>query len=45
MDSYLGVLDDREIFTVHNKGLVMLRHQSLPTQVKLYAVLGGGGGA
>ena len=43
MDSYLGVLDAQRNLYSAQQGLVMLRLSKLASQVKLYAVLGGGG--
>ena len=43
IDSYLSVLDAQRSFFAAQMGLVSLRLAKLANQVKLYAVLGGGG--
>ena len=43
IDSYLGVLDAQRSLFAAQQGLVFLRLAKLANQVRLYAVLGGGG--
>lgn len=43
LDNYLGVLDAQRSLYAAERGLVYLRLAKLGNQVKLYAVLGGGG--
>ncbi len=43
VDSYLGVLDAQRSLFAAQQGLVSLRLANLASQVRLYAVLGGGG--
>ncbi|MEN6424711.1 MAG: efflux transporter outer membrane subunit [Phycisphaerales bacterium] len=43
IDSYLGVLDAQRSLYAAQQGLVWLRLAKLANQVRLYAVLGGGG--
>lgn len=43
VDSYLAVLDSQRSLFAAQQGLVSLRMADLATQVRLYAVLGGGG--
>jgi multidrug efflux system outer membrane protein len=43
VDSYLGVLDAQRSLYGAQQGLVVLRFAKLANQVRLYAVLGGGG--
>ena len=43
IDSYLGVLDAQRAHFAAQQGLVSLRLAKLASQVRLYAVLGGGG--
>lgn len=43
IDSYLGVLDAQRALYAAQQGLVALRLAKVANQVKLYAVLGGGG--
>ncbi len=43
IDSYLGVLDARRSLYAAQQGLISLRLIKLVNQVRLYAVLGGGG--
>ena len=43
IDSYLGVLDAQRSHFAAQQGLVALRLAKLANQVRLYAVLGGGG--
>lgn len=43
IDSYLGVLDAQRSLFAAEQGLVALRLARLASQVRLYAVLGGGG--
>jgi len=43
IDSYLGVLDAQRSLYAARQGLVGLRFAKLANQVRLYAVLGGGG--
>jgi multidrug efflux system outer membrane protein len=43
IDSYLGVLDAQRSLYAARQGLVSLRLAKLASQVRLYAVLGGGG--
>ena len=45
LDSYLGVLDAHRSLYAAQQGLVALRLAKLANQVRLYAVLGGGGDA
>jgi multidrug efflux system outer membrane protein len=44
IDSYLGVLDAQRSLYAAQQGLVAVRLGKLANQVRLYAVLGGGGG-
>jgi multidrug efflux system outer membrane protein len=44
IDSYLGVLDAQRSLYAAEQGLVAVRLGKLANQVRLYAVLGGGGG-
>ena len=44
IDSYLGVLDAQRSLYAGQLGLIRLRLARLANQVRLYAVLGGGGG-
>ena len=43
IDSYLGVLDAQRSLYVQQQVLISLRLARLTNQVRLYAVLGGGG--
>ena len=43
IDSYLGVLDAQRSLYAAQQGLISLRLAKLANQVRLYAVLGGGG--
>jgi outer membrane protein, multidrug efflux system len=43
IDSYLNVLDAQRSLYAAQQGLVALRLTKLANQVRLYAVLGGGG--
>jgi multidrug efflux system outer membrane protein len=43
IDNYLSVLDAQRSLYVAEQGLVALRLAKLANQVRLYAVLGGGG--
>ena len=43
IDSYLGVLDAQRSLFAAQQGFVSLRLAKLANQVRLYAVLGGGG--
>jgi len=43
IDSYLGVLDAQRTLYAARQGLIALRLAKLANQVRLYAVLGGGG--
>lgn len=43
LDSYLAVLDAQRVLFAGRQGLVALRLAKIANQVKLYAVLGGGG--
>jgi multidrug efflux system outer membrane protein len=43
IDSYLGVLDAQRSLYATQRGLIALRLTRLANQVRLYAVLGGGG--
>jgi len=43
IDSYLSVLDAQRSLLAARQGLVSLRLARLANQVRLYAVLGGGG--
>ena len=43
IDSYLGVLDAQRSLYAAQQGLILLRLIKLVNQVRLYAVLGGGG--
>lgn len=45
IDSYLGVLDAQRSLYAAQQGLISLRLAELANQVRLYAVLGGGGNA
>jgi len=44
IDSYLGVLDAQRSLYASQAGLIAIRLANLAYQVRLYAVLGGGGG-
>ena len=44
LDSYFGVLDAQRALYAARQGLISLRLAKLANQVRLYAVLGGGGG-
>jgi multidrug efflux system outer membrane protein len=44
VDSYLVVLDAQRSLFAAQQGLVSLRMAKIANQVRLYAVLGGGGG-
>ncbi len=43
IDSFLGVLDAQRSLSAAQQGLIAIRLAKLVTQVRLYAVLGGGG--
>jgi multidrug efflux system outer membrane protein len=43
IDSYLGVLDAQQSLYIQQRVLIALRLEKLTNQVRLYAVLGGGG--
>jgi multidrug efflux system outer membrane protein len=43
IDSYLGVLDAQRSLYAAKQGLITIRLAKLANQVRLYAVLGGGG--
>ena len=43
IDSYLGVLDAQRSLYAAEQGLIAIRLARLANQVRLYAVLGGGG--